>query len=215
MLSISQVGRKFGLSRSTLLYYDRLTLVHPTYRTAAGYRLYSTDDEARLQQVCRYRKTGLPLAEIRRLLDDEGDSRSAVDGALHARLTALNHEIAALRRQQQVVLALLARRGKRPAKLARAMTKEKWVALLRAAGMNEREMTAWHVAFERQSPLAHQDFLESLGLPGPEIDRIRARSRLRPRATPALIGQARKKAEASLPPSKSKQPSLISRRQRR
>ena len=44
MLPISQVGRKYGLSRSTLLYYDRLRLVRPSYRTAAGYRLYAAAD---------------------------------------------------------------------------------------------------------------------------------------------------------------------------
>ncbi len=176
MLPISQIGRKFGLSRSTLLYYDRLNLVRPTYRTAAGYRLYSSADEARLKQVCRYRKTGLPLSEIRRLLNDEDHARPAVDAALHTRLTELNHEIAALRRQQQVVLKLLAGRGRSPGKLARAMTKEKWVALLRSTGLNDREMEQWHAAFERQSPLAHQDFLESLGLADTEISRIRQRS---------------------------------------
>lgn len=176
MLSISQTGRKFGLSRSTLLYYDRLKLVRPTYRTAAGYRLYSVADEARLKQVCRYRKTGLSLSEIRRLLDDEDHAAPAVDAALHTRLTELNHEIAALRRQQQVVLKLLSRRGRHAGRLARAMTKAKWVALLRSAGLDDREMGQWHAAFERQSPLAHQDFLESLGLTEAEIGRIRRRS---------------------------------------
>ena len=176
MFPISQVGRRHGLSRSTLLYYDRLGLVRPTYRTAAGYRLYSEDDEARLTKICRYRKAGLPLAEIARLLDSGHDSRRNVSDALHRRLTGLNHEIAALRRQQQVVLGLLPRTGGRADRLARAMTKEKWIALLRSAGLSDDEMREWHVAFERQSPLAHQDFLESLGLGDEEIRKIRARS---------------------------------------
>lgn len=176
MLPITQVGRRHGLSRSTLLYYDRLGLVRPSYRTAAGYRLYSDDDEARLKTICRYRKAGLSLAEIGQLLDADHDSRRTISDALHRRLTALNHEIAALRRQQQVVLALLPRKGRGADRLARAMTKEKWVALLRSAGLSDAEMMEWHVAFERQSPLAHQDFLESLGLPEAEIARIRRRS---------------------------------------
>ena len=173
MRPISAIAKKFGLSRSTLLYYDRLKLVRPTYRTAAGYRLYSTDDEARLKQICRYRQAGLPLAAIKRLLDDDQPSRTRVASALHERMTQLNHEIAALRRQQQVVLNLLPRKGQD--RLARAMTKEKWIALLKSIGLSDAEMKQWHVAFERQSPLAHQDFLESLGLPETEIRRIRAR----------------------------------------
>jgi DNA-binding transcriptional MerR regulator len=174
MTPISAVAQKFGLSRSTLLYYDRLGLVRPGYRTAAGYRLYSAEDEARLKQLCRYRKGGLPLAAIRRLLDEAVRSPSLVAAALHRRLTELNHEIASLRRQQQVVLKLLPRRGQD--RLARAMTKGKWIALLRSVGLGEAEMAAWHAAFERQSPPAHQDFLESLGLAPAEIRRIRAHS---------------------------------------
>lgn len=174
MQSISAIGKKFGLSRSTLLYYDRLDLVRPTYRTAAGYRLYSADDEARLRRICRYRQTGLALAAIKRLLDGEPGGRNRVATALHQRLTELNREIAALRRQQQVVLKLLPRKGHD--RLARAMTKEKWVALLRSLGLTDAEMMQWHAAFEKQAPLAHQDFLESLGLPETEIRRIRAYS---------------------------------------
>jgi DNA-binding transcriptional MerR regulator len=174
MFSISTVGKKFGLSRSTLLYYDRLKLVRPTYRTSAGYRLYSAEDEARLKQICRYRETGLSLAAIKGLLDEEAPSPSRVADALHQRLTELNHEIASLRRQQQVVLTLLPRKGQD--RLARAMTKGKWVALLRSIGLSDAEMMQWHAAFERQSPQAHQDFLESLGLPGTEIRLIRKRS---------------------------------------
>lgn len=176
MLSISQVGRKCGLSRSTLLYYDRLKLVRPSYRTTAGYRLYSREDEARLNQVCRYRKAGLPLAEIRRLLDHP-EARDLVADALQRRSSALNDEIAALRRQQQVVLRLLSRKARGATRAARALTKAKWIAVLRAAGMTDADMRQWHVAFEAQSPLAHQDFLESLGIGPTEVRRIRTWSR--------------------------------------
>ena len=174
MQPISTIGKKYGLSRSTLLYYDRLKLVRPTYRTSAGYRLYSVEDEKRLEQICRYRQTGLSLAAIKRLLDDEAPSHTRLSVALHQRLTELNHEIAQLRRQQQVVLSLLPRKGQD--RLARAMTKEKWVALLRSIGLSNDEMRQWHTAFELQSPLAHQDFLESLGLPETEIRQIRTHS---------------------------------------
>jgi DNA-binding transcriptional MerR regulator len=174
MRSIGEVSKRFGLSRSTLLYYDRLNLVRPTYRTSAGYRMYSAEDAARLKRICRYREAGLPLAEIGRLLVEGGRPRSAVRQALHRRLTELNHEIAALRRQQQVVLRLLPANGQD--RQARAMTKEKWIALLRSIGMSREEMGHWHAAFERQSPMAHQDFLESLGIPEAEIRRIRGGS---------------------------------------
>lgn len=175
MTTIRQLAAAFGLTRSTLLYYDRIGLLRPDYRTSAGYRLYNAADRTRLAAICRYRAAGLPLERIGALLDEPARSRTAVRRALHQRLTALNHEIAALRRQQQVVVDLLGpARGPRR---TRIMTKERWVALLRAAGMDDADMRQWHVAFERQSPEAHRDFLESLGLSAAEIRRIRRASR--------------------------------------
>lgn len=176
MITISRLGKKFRLSRSTLLYYDRLGLVRPSYRTGAGYRLYSAEDEARLRRVCRYRAAGVALEEIRRLLDDAEPAARVAD-ALKRRLVALDDEIAARRRQQHVVRQLLVRQGGRSVSTHRTMTKRAWIELLRAGGMSEREMRQWHVAFEAQSPLAHQDFLESLGIKPAEVRRIRAASR--------------------------------------
>lgn len=176
MIPISQAARRFHLSRSTLLYYDRLGLVRPSYRTSAGYRLYQEEDLGRIELVCRYRAAGMPLEEIRRVLDPQAPGEGSVPRALHRRLNELNREIASLRRQQQVVLGLLG--GKEgPRSIARAMTKEKWVQMLREAGLSDEEMLEWHRAFERLTPAAHQDFLESLGLGAAEIRRIRQRSR--------------------------------------
>jgi len=175
MTTIRQLAAEFGLTRSTLLYYDRIGLLRPDYRTSAGYRLYNAVDRARLAAICRYRTAGLSLGQIEALLDPRGRPRSALTRALHQRLTALNREIAALRRQQQVVVDLLG--SSRRARTTRIMDKARWVALLRAAGMDDAEMARWHAAFEAQSPEAHRDFLESLGLPAGEIRAIRARSR--------------------------------------
>lgn len=174
MLTIRQIAAQFGLSRSTLLYYDRIGLLRPDYRTNAGYRLYNAADRKRLGLICRFRSTGLSLARIERLLERPAPTRAAISRALQGRLRALNREIAALRRQQQVVVNLLHQEGS--AKRSRLMDKVRWVALLRAAGMDETEMQRWHVEFERQSPEAHQDFLESLGISSTEIRKIRARS---------------------------------------
>ena len=150
---------------------DRIGLLRPDYRTAAGYRLYNAADRQRLELICRFRAAGLSLARIERLLEKPRPTRSAIAAALHTRLTALNREIAGLRRQQQVVVDLLQQAGS--TKRSRLMDKARWVALLRAAGMDDAEMRRWHEEFERQSPEAHQDFLESLGIPAAEIRRIR------------------------------------------
>ena len=174
MFTISRLARRFGLSRSTLLYYDSIGLLSPSARSEANYRLYSPNDVQRMELIDVYRKTGLPLADIARLLSS---GQSQLAGVLEARLRALNAEIQGLRRQQQLIVQLLRRRAARRG--TRWLDKDGWVAILRATGMGEEDMRRWHVEFERLSPEAHQDFLESLGLDGGEIARIRRWSRAR------------------------------------
>jgi DNA-binding transcriptional MerR regulator len=174
MLTISRLARRFGLSRSTLLYYDSIGLLSPSARSESNYRLYSPKDLERMELIDVYRKAGLPLADIARLL---ASGQSELAGVLEARLRTLSAEIQGLRRQQQLVVQLLQRRAARRG--SRWLDKDGWVAILRATGMGEEDMRRWHVEFERLSPEAHQDFLESLGLEAAEIARIRRWSRKR------------------------------------
>lgn len=68
--SIGEVARLAKVSVRTLHHYDEMGLLPSFSRSEAGYRRYSPDDLARLQQVLFYRELGLPLREIARLLDD-------------------------------------------------------------------------------------------------------------------------------------------------
>jgi DNA-binding transcriptional MerR regulator len=180
-LSITRLGRQFGLSRSALLYYDRIGLLSPSQRSSAGYRVYSDRDAKRLAAICRYRAVGLSLEQIRELLD-AATSRSAE--LLEARLDALNAEIERLREQQRIIVRLLA--NPKNLRRARAIDKDGWVAILSAAGLDDAAMHRWHVEFENMAPQAHHDFLASLGLPAREISRIRRWSRTTaPAATPS------------------------------
>jgi DNA-binding transcriptional MerR regulator len=54
----------------TLHHYDHIGLVVPSVRTPAGYRGYTDADIGRLHLVLVYRSVGMPLEEIRALLDD-------------------------------------------------------------------------------------------------------------------------------------------------
>lgn len=103
-LTVRALAKKFGLSRSTLLYYDRIGLLTPSTRSEAGYRLYSPTDVARLEGIVLYRDAGLPLEAIRPLLDAPADRGR---DALTARLAQINHEIHTLRQQQRVIINLL------------------------------------------------------------------------------------------------------------
>jgi MerR family transcriptional regulator, thiopeptide resistance regulator len=67
---VGAVASLAGVTVRTLHHYDRIGLVVPGTRTAAGYRQYSHPDVRRLQRVLAYRELGLSLDEIARLLDD-------------------------------------------------------------------------------------------------------------------------------------------------
>ena len=166
---ISQLARRHGLSRSTLLHYDRIGLLRPQQRSRSNYRVYSAADCRRLEKICRYRRAGLSLQEIRAVL--AAPQHQTVQ-ALERRLEALNREIRALRTQQQVIVDLLKDRSLLAG--TRVLDKDRWVAVLRGAGLDDAAMGQWHVAFERMSPEAHQDFLESLGIDAAEIAEIRS-----------------------------------------
>lgn len=171
-MTISQLARKHGLSRSTLLYYDRIGLLRPCGRLGNSYRHYDADNEKRLRQVRLYRQTGLPLAEIRRILErPKKDLAAALERQLYEVLTQME----TLRSRQRVIVELLKHR--RLLEQVRNMDREKWVRLLRASGFTDEDLGRWHRDFERTDPPYHQRFLEFLGIPAGEIRAIREHSR--------------------------------------
>jgi DNA-binding transcriptional MerR regulator len=168
-LTISQLGRRCGLSRSTLLYYDRIGLLRAPDRTGAGYRVYGAADFKRLRRICDLRRAGLTLADIRTMLDRPRRPRAAV---VERRLAEIGGQARDLRVKQHLLTGMLRRlaQGAVPPEV----NKQMWVEMLQAAGLDEPAMRRWHAEFERRAPDAHQDFLHSLGIPDAEIRRIRA-----------------------------------------
>ncbi len=171
--TVGELARASNLSRSTLLYYDRLGLLKPTDRTSANYRVYDQADLDRLEQICFYRNMGIPLKQIGQLLDCDGGGRSS--DILRKRLQTLACEIARLRKQQREICAVL-QLDSLPME-NEMLSKERWVEILRAAGLSDEDMHNWHKQFEKMEPDAHQDFLESLGIKQDEIAKIRENSR--------------------------------------
>ncbi len=168
MLTISKLGKRFGLSRATILYYEREGLLEPASRAANGYRWYGDSEVERLQQIVGFRSYGVPVRDIRELL--ARDSDQAHEQILRKRFAQMETEIQDLRRQQQALLAILEQGQDSPQP---AMSKERWSAILAAAGMSNNDMRNWHCEFEAREPQAHQEFLESLNLDTVEIERIR------------------------------------------
>lgn len=170
--TIGKLARRYGLSRSTLLYYDRIGILKPSGRLPNGYRAYSNTDEERLKGIVTYRKTGASMREIRRMIDGgKGSLRQVLD----RRLEQLNEAVAGLREQQRFILGLL--KSRKVTSRVGVMNLSLWVTLLKAAGFTQDDMNRWHTAFERSSPTSHQKFLEFLCIPADEIARIRRNSR--------------------------------------
>jgi len=169
MHTIGRLAKRHGLSRSTLLYYDRIGLLCPSGHSKGEYRQYSNMDDTRLAKICEYRKAGISLNDIGHMLDAPD---TTIAGALEVRLNQLNEEMAALKEQQTLVASLLGRTDL----LAdhAPMNKATWVSLLASAGFSENEMRNWHVKFERSAPDKHEVFLRNLAIPEGEISAIRA-----------------------------------------
>jgi len=168
MFTIGHVSKTYSLSRSALIYYDKIGILSPSGRSEANYRLYSDADLEKMDRIQLFRSAGLSLDAIASLLDKEGGD---LNTSLENRLHLINSEIQGLRSQQKVILKLL--QDEELVQSSRVITKETWVSMLEAAGLDEEGMKNWHVEFEKSSPEAHQDFLESIGIEDDEIAMIR------------------------------------------
>lgn len=74
-MTVGEVAALTGVTVRTLHHYDAVGLVSPAARSAAGYRLYTPDDVARLQEVVAYRRLGFGLEDIPA---PSGDRRGAL-----------------------------------------------------------------------------------------------------------------------------------------
>lgn len=198
--TIGRLARAVGLSRSTLLYYDRLGLLSPINRSEGNYRLYSAGEVERLRRICTYREMGIPLKQIGELIDRRSPGDTATEAMLEKHLESLEREIESLRKQQRQVVMLLEqitsrtshggsgkKRSRRPGAQSKGrkkpdatlendmITKDRWIEIMRAAGLTDDDMHNWHRQFEKLEPDAHQEFLESLGIDADEIQQIRER----------------------------------------
>lgn len=168
-LTIGKLAERFGLSRSTLLYYDSLGLLSPAGHKQGEYRVYGIDEVKRLEKICMYRRAGLPLKAIKKILDTP---ETDITGLLSRRFEELNHEISRLKEQQEIIAALL--QNPTLVKPPKKMTKDMWSSILKASGYSEQDMRNWHITFEREAPEQHTAFLKYLQISDQEIQHIKS-----------------------------------------
>lgn len=172
MFTVSKLAGRCGLSRSTVLYYESVGLLAPAARSASNYRRYGDKDVDRLRLICAYRQAGLKIDDIKAILDG---SFSHAAGVLQRRLMELSEEIERLRGHQRSILKLLS--SKSVFRRNQVMTKEKWISIMRGAGLTDDDMHRWHAEFERAAPEEHEEFLRYLHIAADEIRSIREWSR--------------------------------------
>lgn len=70
MKTVKEVSKECGVSVRTVQYYDKIHLLSPSAKTDAGYRLYSDDDVARLQQILFLKELDFRLKDIQVILNN-------------------------------------------------------------------------------------------------------------------------------------------------
>jgi DNA-binding transcriptional MerR regulator len=168
-MNVGELAEKFGLSRSTLLYYDKIDLLSPAGRSTANYRIYSEEDVQKLEKICMYRKTGVHLKKISQLLSSPDYS------VWEERLSQLNDEMNALRVQQKMILELMENPGK--GEVETLFGSNRFSAILRSLGLSDKELEQFHIRMEQTSSEEHRSFLYFLGLKGEEADNIIAKTK--------------------------------------
>ena len=73
--TISELAREYGVTPRALRFYEDKDMLHPARDGMT--RVYSNRDRARLTIIVRLKRLGLPLADIREILDlyvlDDGE----------------------------------------------------------------------------------------------------------------------------------------------
>src|SRR5258706_10370427 len=99
-LKIGDLADRTGFSRDTLRFYERVGLLSPPRRTAAGHRVYDGEALERLKFIRRSQELGLTLDDVRALLKlKELPDREAWQGVfdrLRNRLRAIEQQLSTL-----------------------------------------------------------------------------------------------------------------------
>ena len=167
MYTIGKLAKKYGISRSAILYYDSEGLLRPDQRLPNGYRLYSEKSAEKLKTIIQHRSAGIALSEIKKILSDA--DQGEIQSLLLKRLNEINNEISSLKIHQEVIIKLSKIR------ISDYLSKNnKTISeILKKAGIDLGNFMEWHRNFEKNSPELHSIFMKKIGLKQSEITRIR------------------------------------------
>jgi DNA-binding transcriptional MerR regulator len=93
--TIQDIANMTGLTPRAIRHYEAVGLIHPT-RTTSNYRQFTETDLDRLQLILFYKRTGMPLSHIKRILE-QGSST----------LSLLEQQLDSLRKEQEHIGVLI------------------------------------------------------------------------------------------------------------
>ncbi|MEZ7841641.1 MAG: MerR family DNA-binding transcriptional regulator [Pseudomonadales bacterium] len=102
--TISQLSKEFAITTRSIRFYEDQGLLSP--QRDGQKRIYSSHDRTWLKLICRGKRLGLSLAEIRQILDMYDSSASNNDQQLLAFIDKIKLRKAALEQQMLDISAL-------------------------------------------------------------------------------------------------------------
>jgi MerR family copper efflux transcriptional regulator len=109
-MTIARAAKSVGLSASALRFYEREGFLAPSGRTRSGYRLYDQSALERLRFLRAAQSIGLPLKDIRTVLDmDARTSRPRLRDLLESRLADVESKVKELNSVRDALSRALAR----------------------------------------------------------------------------------------------------------
>jgi DNA-binding transcriptional MerR regulator len=112
-LQIGEVADRTGVTQRTLRFYEERGLLKPPSRMDGGFRLYSDDDVARVEQIKRMQSLlGLTLAEIKEMVEaeevrEELNATYRPDRPVEERIQRVAKRIEVTQRQFDIISAKL------------------------------------------------------------------------------------------------------------
>src|SRR5437867_9558588 len=113
-LTIGQVAKTSGVAAKTIRYYEQIGVLPAPSRAASGYRLYDPPGVERLRFIRRARSLGLPLQQLKTLMDTLNGGgypplRPRLRALVRAQLDAVTNQLTELERLRQQLEQILQR----------------------------------------------------------------------------------------------------------